>query len=381
MSIPPHILELIRQRVALSGVVARQVRLVRKGAEQMGLCPFHRERRASFTVHDGKGFYHCFGCGAHGDVFGWLEAREGLGFIEAVQRAAGMAGVDVSDWIGAAARTRVPMDAAAQGAAQRQREADQRAEGEKFARFRRLRAAEEAEHLEKRVRRALDLWRAAVPIGGTPAEAYLRGRGIRSALPPTLRFHGALPHPWLQVSLPALVCAVQRGDRRHRGIWRIYLGRAPVNGVWPKAGAAEGLEAGEGVKLGLGDIRGGAVRLAEACADLRIGEGVETSVSALDFGYPAWAALSTSGMKSIDLPQIVTRPVLLVDYDHAKLMLQRVDRRDRAVWRRFGVEAAMEAATRLYRQGRRPALWMPEQEGQDLNDMLQALRAGQGVAA
>jgi DNA primase len=93
VSLKPEFLDEIRDRVTLSSVVGRRVRLVRKGREQGGLCPFHNEKTPSFTVNDDKGFFHCFGCGAHGDVIGFVMQSEGLAFREAVERLAGEAGL------------------------------------------------------------------------------------------------------------------------------------------------------------------------------------------------------------------------------------------------------------------------------------------------
>ena len=93
MTFPPQFLDEIRARVPLEGVIGKRVRLVRRGRELLGLCPFHNEKTPSFTVNEEKGFFHCFGCGAHGDVFGFLMRDEGLAFPEAVERLAGDAGL------------------------------------------------------------------------------------------------------------------------------------------------------------------------------------------------------------------------------------------------------------------------------------------------
>ena len=93
MSLKPEFLDEIRDRVALSSVVGRRVRLIRKGREHSGLCPFHNEKTPSFTVSDDKGFFHCFGCGAHGDVIGFVMKSEGLAFREAVERLSTEAGI------------------------------------------------------------------------------------------------------------------------------------------------------------------------------------------------------------------------------------------------------------------------------------------------
>lgn len=95
MRFPPEFLDEIRRRVSLVDVIARRVKLTRKGREHTGLCPFHNEKTPSFTVSEEKGFYHCFGCGAHGDIFGFLVDNEGLPFPEAVENLAGLAGVEV----------------------------------------------------------------------------------------------------------------------------------------------------------------------------------------------------------------------------------------------------------------------------------------------
>lgn len=93
MAFPPRFLDDIRDRVALADVVGRRVKLVRRGREHLGLCPFHNEKTPSFTVNEDKGFYHCFGCGAHGDVIGFVMNAEKLGFREAVEQLAGTAGL------------------------------------------------------------------------------------------------------------------------------------------------------------------------------------------------------------------------------------------------------------------------------------------------
>ncbi|MCZ6721165.1 MAG: DNA primase [Proteobacteria bacterium] len=93
MAFPPQFLDDLRARVPLAEVVGRRVRLVRRGREFVGLCPFHNEKTPSFTVVEDKGFFHCFGCGAHGDVIGFVMRAESLGFLEAVERLAQEAGL------------------------------------------------------------------------------------------------------------------------------------------------------------------------------------------------------------------------------------------------------------------------------------------------
>ena len=94
MFFPPKFLEDVKTKVSLSSVIGKKVKLIRKNGNQyLGLCPFHKEKTPSFTVNDDKGFYHCFGCGAHGDALSYLTESEKLSFPEAVQMLAEMAGM------------------------------------------------------------------------------------------------------------------------------------------------------------------------------------------------------------------------------------------------------------------------------------------------
>jgi DNA primase len=95
MSFSPHFLDELRARTSLAGVVGRRVRLVKKGRDFVGLCPFHNEKTPSFNVVEEKGFYHCFGCGAHGDVIGFSMRLGNLGFRETVESLAKEAGLQL----------------------------------------------------------------------------------------------------------------------------------------------------------------------------------------------------------------------------------------------------------------------------------------------
>ena len=95
MAFAADFLDELRTRLGLTEIVGRHVRLKRSGREASGLCPFHNEKTPSFTVSEEKGFFHCFGCGAHGDVIGFTMRVEGLSFPEAVEKLAGEAGIDV----------------------------------------------------------------------------------------------------------------------------------------------------------------------------------------------------------------------------------------------------------------------------------------------
>jgi DNA primase len=95
VTLSPAWLDELRARTLLSAVIAPSVKLIKAGREYKACCPFHQEKTPSFTVNDEKGFYHCFGCGAHGDVIRFLTDARGLPFMDAVKELAGTAGMEV----------------------------------------------------------------------------------------------------------------------------------------------------------------------------------------------------------------------------------------------------------------------------------------------
>ncbi len=85
----------LRAKISIADVVGQKVKLTRKGREHTGLCPFHNEKTPSFTVNEAKGFYHCFGCGAHGDIIKFEMDANGLTFIDAVEKLAHKVGMQL----------------------------------------------------------------------------------------------------------------------------------------------------------------------------------------------------------------------------------------------------------------------------------------------
>lgn len=83
----------IRNKISLSDLIGRDVRLVRKGQEFLGLCPFHNEKTPSFTVNNQKNFYHCFGCGAHGNAINYVMEQRNVSFKEALELLTKEAGI------------------------------------------------------------------------------------------------------------------------------------------------------------------------------------------------------------------------------------------------------------------------------------------------
>ena len=156
------------------------------------------------------------------------------------------------------------------------------------------RRAEEREQAAKKSQQARRCWQEALLISGTPAEGYLRGRGIRCALPSTLRYH---PECWHASAkrFPALVALVEGSDGA--AVHRTYL-----------APDGRGKAAVTPDKMMLGATAGGAVRLTQGPGPLLVGEGIESTLSALilrgDPTVTAWASLSTSGMRGLRLSRL-----------------------------------------------------------------------------
>jgi putative DNA primase/helicase len=193
----------------------------------------------------------------------------------------------------------------------------------------------------RRSEAALAIWQSAQPAQGTPVETYLAARGIDLPPPDALRFHPRLKHP-LGGIWSAMVALVTNGvNGTPLAIHRTYLahdgaGKAPV----------------EPQRMMLGPCRGGVVRLADHGDVLMVGEGIETCLAAMRAtGHPAWAALSTSGLRALDPPKTVRDVIVLADGDDA------------------GEAAARDCAGRWKREGRRVRIARPPQ-GLDFNDML-----------
>jgi len=97
MTIPASFIQELIARADVVEIVGRYVQLKKAGANFMGLCPFHGEKSPSFSVSPTKQFYHCFGCGVHGNAIGFLMEHAGMGFVEAVHDLAGQYGLQVPE--------------------------------------------------------------------------------------------------------------------------------------------------------------------------------------------------------------------------------------------------------------------------------------------
>ena len=88
----------LRTRLSIVDVVGRRVPLIKKGNNFWGCCPFHNEKTPSFSVNEEKGFYHCFGCGEHGDIISFTMKTGNLEFKEAIAELASQAGLKLPDY-------------------------------------------------------------------------------------------------------------------------------------------------------------------------------------------------------------------------------------------------------------------------------------------
>ncbi len=82
MTITPQFLDEMRSRLSLSDIIGRRIKVTRAGREFKACCPFHHEKTPSFTINDDKQFYHCFGCGAHGDAVKFVMEHDNLPFAK-----------------------------------------------------------------------------------------------------------------------------------------------------------------------------------------------------------------------------------------------------------------------------------------------------------
>lgn len=95
MNFTPQFLEELGKRLTLSQFISKRTRLIKKGKDWTGLCPFHKEKSPSFFVDDLKGLYYCFGCGEGGNLISFVEKTQNVTFVEAVEHLAGIAGMQL----------------------------------------------------------------------------------------------------------------------------------------------------------------------------------------------------------------------------------------------------------------------------------------------
>ncbi|WP_293943220.1 CHC2 zinc finger domain-containing protein [Sphingomonas sp.] len=292
----------IRSRHSLPAIVGASTKLIRAGREWKASCPLHPDRSPSFTIYEDGERYHCFGCGAGGDVLDYLQRAHDVGLREAVAMLEG---------------GNLPV--VVQPALPPEPERDTTAE-------------------------AITIWRAAGPIGGTPAEAYLRGRGLDLRLPESLRFARLR---YGSKTLPCLVALIANADNKIGGVQRTFVkkdGSAKADVPAPK--------------LSLGRIAGGAIRLAPAAANLIVTGGLEDGLTLQqEMGLAVWAATGEGNMAGMALPVGVKVVTIGADRDEA------------------GERHARRAADAFVEQGRTVSIIRPLPGFNDFNSELQGDRA------
>jgi DNA primase len=209
--IPDSFKQDLLNRVDIVELVSRYVQLKKGGANYLGLCPFHGEKSPSFTVSPAKQFYHCFGCGVHGNAIGFVMAYSALGYVDAIKELASSAGMQVPE-----SRPSTPAEAA-----RKERETD----------------------LYGVMERAMEFYRGELKKSPAAVE-YLKGRGLTGEIAARFRI-GYAPDGWqgLQAVFPkyedkALVeCGLvienddKRYDRfRNRVMFPIFNARGAVIG-------------------------------------------------------------------------------------------------------------------------------------------------------
>lgn len=298
---PRHLFdfESIRAAGILPDVAQRAgVKLRRAGRDFVALCPFHKERTPSFYIYDDGRKGKCHGCGWQGDTIDFERAMHGGTTIDALQSLAAVP-----------ANTRPILTPR-----------------------------------PDRTPEAVAIWEAAAGATGTAAETYLAGRGIHILLPPAIRFT-RLSYGTGGAIYPVMVALVTDVAGKPIGIQRTYL-----------AHDGKGKAAIPKPKLSLGSIGGSAVRLAAHNGELIVTEGLEDALTLFQqLGIPTWAALGTSGLQTLQLPDEVRCVTIGADNDDA------------------GEIAAQRAAERFTREGRTVRIMRPRAHFKDFNEQLQGL--------
>ena len=319
-----EIVDRARDRHLLSDIVRRHTDLKKRGRELIGLCCFHSERSPSMEVNDAKGFYHCFGCGAHGDSIRFLIEMEGMTFIQAVEQLLG----DEFPVISEADRAR--------------------------------RKAEDTAAAAERIALARAIWDKSIPPAGTPAAVYAASRGITMLLPLTVRF--VMTPRWRNPETgevgrdhPAMVCAMQNGAGDIVGVQCIFLqdgGRSKFQHT-----RADGTKAK--AKLTFGQLVGSAFRLGTDREHVIVCEGPEDALT-LSQRMPdraVWASCGTANLAQLEFPADIVSVCFAGDNGDAG---------------RRAVAAARDAALM---RGLRASEAFPPADFKDWNDELRGIRA------
>lgn len=258
-------IETIRRDNPLPAIVSKVAGLRPAGKEWVACCPFHADRSPSFTIFDGGQRFHCFGCGASGDVLDFVQRAYGVALPEAA-RLLGAGDIPIRSHHAPAPAERPDRSGAARA-----------------------------------------IWGRCIPAAGTLAETYLAIRGIDGPIPPDIRFQ-RLPCGNLGPT-PCLVAAVRDVAGDVIGVQRIWLapdGRGKANIAKPK--------------LSLGRVKGGAIRLGALndSGAVTVCEGPEDGLSLLTMlGGPVWVAAGAMFLPHMQFPAEVASVLIGADNDPA----------------------------------------------------------------
>lgn len=330
----------VKARVPIEDVIGKVVSLKKIGNNFAGLCPFHGEHTPSFTVNPKKQFFHCFGCGANGDLLNFVQRKQDITFRDALELLESQNGLK---HIAATPATPPPKPVVPQ--------------------------AED----KQRLKRSLDMWAASTALTPeSPVTLYLLGRdiirpadygvgdrAINDGWPVDLRFMANCWHDFERKPFPAMVAPIRGYDGAILTLHRTYLARRG-DGSWGKAAVAK-------TKLVVGSFGPGYIRLGESSDKMLGGEGIETTLSAGQLWKRPGLCFVTAGrMGNIDLP------FLCSDFIYA------ADKGGKGEWgERFAQRGAIEQGQARTVAVRRPRL---DADKGDFNDFVRlqanAVRAG-----
>jgi len=313
-----------RDRHLLSDIVGRHTKLERRGSqEKVGLCPFHSERTPSFEVNDGKGTYHCHGCGAGGNHYTFLMRHDGMTFRAAYEALSGEEFPVVPE--------------------------EERVK----------RKAEDEAMMAARINLAREKWAASVPAEGTPAAVYARSRGITIDLPDDVRF--VMTPRWHNMEtgecgrdVPAMICALLDVSDDVVGVQCIFLedgGRRKY-----ERRRADGREAPS--KITYGKARGAALRLGPVAECIVLCEGPEDGLTLMQMlpERSVWVSCGTGNLGKIQFPSEVRALVIAGDNGDAG---RRASDKSRVAYACLGLSVEQT---------------FPPHDFKDWNDQLRGLR-------
>lgn len=298
-------IEEIRTNYPLSALVEQYAPLRRNPQGGVACCPFHDDRNPSFSIFANDTRFRCHGCGASGDVITFIQLAQGVGFSEAFKM--------LTDGT-------IPVPESIK--------------------------SDPPDNVD-RIQEARALFELAISAEGTPAETYMRHRGITIPIPASIRF-AALHYKGLG-KMPCLVAALQNKAGEMTGIQRTFLmpdGKGKAKVAKPK--------------LSLGKVSGSAIYLNESFANglAVVCEGLEDGMSLAQLaGASVLVAAGASMMRKMEFPIGISSVIIASDNDYA------------------GLVAAKKAAEAYFVRGIPVRLFRPLDGFKDFNDELRGIRS------